>query len=142
MIINFHPKLVMSTKGKEIIERIKTNNNHEVVHVSDKNLVEWKEIVEGDQELILISPVFWWGVSYLFDKWIQEVFAYGFAYRHDENGNRIGLLNGRKFEIHLTHDTKKENAVEMKKNIEERLQKGIFKVCGASAHIKFYDLDE
>ncbi len=142
MIINFHPKSVMSRKGAEIIERINKNSEHKVVHVSDKTFVAWKDIVSSDEKLILVSPIFWWGPSYLFDKWAQDVFAYGFAYKYNDDGTPVGLLKGRQFEVHLTHGTPHKIAEVMRHNIRERLEIGIFGFCDSKVDINFYDLTE
>jgi putative NADPH-quinone reductase len=142
MIINFHPKERESKKGIEIIERLNSDKNHEVIHVADKSIDEWKNIIDGSEKLIFVAPVYWWGASYEFDKWAQDVLTYGYAYRYSEEGKPEGLLNGREFEMHLTHGTPNEYSKEMEDNIRVRMDKGIFGFCGAKVVVKFYDLND
>ncbi len=142
MIINFHPDVAKSKKGIEIISRINQNNSHKIHNVTEKTSDEWKEIIKGDEELILVSPVNWWGPSYLFDEWAKEVLSYGFAYKYNESGVPEGLLNGRKFQFHLTHGTPHEMSDAMRDNIRRRLEVGIFGFCNSIVDVHFYDMQE
>lgn len=142
MIINFHPKEITSKKGLEIIERLNIGNEHVIVPVSDKNVDEWRALIDGNQKLILVAPVYWWGAGYEFDKWVQDIFSHGYAFVYDENGVPKGLLNGRKFELHMTHGTPKEYSKIMQENIKQRMDVGIFGFCGAKVDMKFYDLND
>ena len=140
MIINFHPKEIESKKGKSIIESLSVSGNHTVFHVTDKTAKEWQEIITSDETLILVAPIYWWGASYEFDRWAQEVFSYGFSYKYNDAGMPEGLLNGRVFEMHMTHGTPTAFAGVMEENITLRMEKGIFGFCGALVTMKFYDL--
>ena len=141
MIINFHPKEIESKKGKEVIAEINKNNEHKVFHVTDKTIEEWKEIIATDEKLILVAPTYWWGGSYEFDRWIQGVLKYGFAYKYNNAGMPEGLLNGRAFEMHMTHGTPEVYAEVMRENITKRMETGIFGFCGAKVTVKFYDMN-
>lgn len=140
MIINFHPKEIESKKGKEVIEVLIKDTLHTVFHVTDKTTEEWKSIIASDEVLILVAPTYWWGASYEFDRWAQNVLQYGFAYRYNDEGMPVGLLNGRAFEMHMTHGTPHAYASVMQENIRLRMEKGIFGFCGAVVTVKFYDL--
>lgn len=142
MIINFHPKEKKSKKGVEIISRLNTDNQHSVFHSSDKTTDEWKDIISGKDKLILVAPVYWWGVGYEFDKWIQEVLSYEYAFIYSDEGVPKGLLNGRQFEMHMTQGTPKGHSKIMQENIMQRMDIGIFGFCGAKVDIKFYDLND
>lgn len=142
MIINFHPKEKESKKGLEIINRINKDNEHKIFHSTDKTASKWKEIISSDEKLILVAPVYWWGASYEFDKWAQEVLSYGYAYMYTEDGVKHGLLKGRRFEFHLTHGTPNEFSKEMEDNIRQRMDVGIFGFCDARVDVKFYDLSD
>jgi NAD(P)H dehydrogenase (quinone) len=142
MIINFHPKEIPSKKGLELIQAFSKDNPQQVFHSTEKSAEEWKEIISGTERLILIAPVYWWGAGYEFDKWAQDVFSSGFAFRYTENGTPEGLLNGRPFEFHLTHGTPSSFSTVMRENITTRMQQGIFGFCGAKLVINFYDLSE
>ena len=142
MIVNFHPKEIPSKKGLEIISRLNKNNEHGVFHSSDKTPDQWQNIISGNEKLLFVGPVYWWGLSYEFDKWLQTVFAYGFAYKYNDTGLPEGLLNGRSFKMHLTHGMPKAFAAQMEENIKTRLETGIFGFCKAKVEVKFYDLTD
>ena len=139
MIIKFHPKEIESKKGLEIINKLNQSKEHEIVHASDKTPKEWQSIITSTEKLILVAPVYWWGASYVFDKWVQEVFTYGFAYTYNEKGSE-GLLKKREFEMHMTHGMPKDHATPMRENITKRMEKGIFGFCDAKVAITFYDM--
>jgi len=140
MIINFHPKEITSKKGSEIIARLNATNIHIVVSATEKTPQEWQKIIMSDEKLILMAPIYWWGASYVFDKWLQDVFTYGFAYKYGEKGVE-GLLNERAFEMHMTHGMPEEYATTMRENIKARMEKGIFGFCNAKVKLVFYDLN-
>lgn len=137
MIINFHPKEIESVKGLEVIATLNADNSHVVVHVTDKTVDEWKDIIKSDEKLILVAPTFWWGLSYEFDRWIQGVLSYGFAYEYNADGMPVGLLNGRAFTVHTTQGTPEAYATTLRANMEQRLKIGIFGFCGANVDVHF-----
>jgi|GEM_PF-1599684 len=139
MIIHFHPLEIPSVKGLEIIRKLTESEKHSVVRVQDKTASEWREIIASDEKLILLAPVYWWGGSYEFDKWIQDVFTPGFAFKYGDNGMPEGLLNGRVFELHMTMGTPIAYATTMIENIKERMGRGIFGFCKAEVKLFFYD---
>ncbi len=55
MIVNFHPKEIESKKGKEVIESL--SEGHQVFHVTDKSIEEWKAIVSSEEPLIFVTPM-------------------------------------------------------------------------------------
>ncbi|QQR93463.1 NAD(P)H-dependent oxidoreductase [bacterium] len=137
MIINFHPKEIESKLGVQVISELNKDNKHQVFHSTDKSKQEWQDIIRSEEELHLVAPVYWWGFSYNFDKWVQDVIAYGFAFLFDETGKK-GLMNGRKFNVHLTHGHTPDGDPTMKENLEERLRTGIFNYVGAEVEIIWY----
>ncbi|MEI7653463.1 MAG: NAD(P)H-dependent oxidoreductase [bacterium] len=139
MIINFHPKEIESKKGLEIIARLNADGAHKVFHASDKSADEWKQIIKSDEKLVLLSPVFWWGGGYVFEKWIQEVLSYGFAYTYSKEGMPEGQLGGRAFEMHMTHGMPEAMATTMRENIQKRMEQGIFGFCKATITMHFYE---
>lgn len=139
MIINFHPTEIESKKGIEVLKRINASSAHTVVHATQKTPEEWRAIIQSNEPLILIAPIYWWGAGYVFDKWAQEVLSYGFAYVYGSNGTPEGLLTGRTFEMHLTHGTPAAHAGAMRENIQRRMEQGIFGFCKATVKIQFYD---
>jgi putative NADPH-quinone reductase len=142
MIINLHPTEIPSNIGKKIIaELLEKNPNQEVVNSYDKTPEQWIEIVKTDEPLILVTPVYWWGLGYEMDKWLQGVLARGFAFDYSENGP-VGLLNGREFEVHLTHGTPMPMAQDLRKNIQERLEIGVFGFCNAKVKVNFIEVSK
>jgi NAD(P)H dehydrogenase (quinone) len=140
MIINFHPKELESKKGQAVIADLVQQDNDIVVHATDKTKEEWQAILASDEKITLVAPVYWWGGSYEFDKWIQNVLSYGFAYRYTDAGMPEGLLNGRAFAMHMTHGTPEGYASVMRENIKARMETGIFGFCNAKVSLSFYDL--
>lgn len=140
MIINFHPKELVSKKGLEVITNLNSEGAHEIFYSTDKTTEEWQTIIKSKEKLILVAPLYWWGASYEFDKWIQDILKYGFAYKYTESGMPEGLLAGRAFEMHMTHGTPTAYATKMLENVRERMTTGIFGFCGGKAEVTFYDL--
>ncbi len=137
MIINFHPKEIQSKAVAKLIERLLAANPTEVLHAADKTKEEWQAIIKSPESMVFVGPVYWWGMGHDMDKWMQDVLTYNFAFSFD-TGEKVGLLDGRAFEIHLTHGTPTQWADTMKKNIEERLKTGIFGYCNSQIEISFY----
>ena len=137
MIINFHPKEIESKKGVEVIMSLNSEGVHQVFHVTDKTAEEWKTIINSDEKLILVAPTYWWGLSYEFDKWVQSVLSYGYAYQYTSEGMPEGLLKGRAFEVHTTQGTPEAYAAKLRANMKERLEVGVFGFCDAKVDIHF-----
>ncbi len=140
MIIDIHSKEIESKSSVKIIKELSDKTNEAVLHITDKDTAAWQEIIKSDEPIRFVGPVYWWGMGYEFDKWIQNILSYGFAYEYKE-GVPTGLLQSRKFEIHLIHGTPAEFATEMRSNISERLTKGVFGFCDATVEVKFYDMN-
>lgn len=139
MIINFHPKEIESKKGKEVIDSLNQDSSHTIFHVTDKTAEEWKAIISTDEKLILVAPTYWWGLSYEFDRWAQNVLSYGFAYQYNQEGMPEGLLNGRAFELHTTQGTPFAYATKLRANMKERLEVGVFGFCNAKVDVVFHE---
>ena len=137
MIINFHPKEIKSEAGAKLIEKLLLAAPTEVVHVTDKTKEEWQAIIKSPEPMVFVGPTYWWGMGHDMDKWMQDVLTYNFAFSFG-TGEKVGLLDGRAFEMHLTHGTPTQWADTMKKNIEERLKTGIFGYCNSQIEISFY----
>lgn len=138
MIINIHSKEIESKNTVKIIEDIKNELNEEVFHITDKSVEEWQSIIKSDEPIRFVGPVYWWGLGYEFDKWMQNVWTYGFAYVY-KDGMPEGLLGDRKFEMHLVHGTPFTFSEIMSKNIEDRLKIGTFGFVKSSVDVKFYE---
>jgi len=140
MIVNFHPKEIPSKIGLELIDKLNAKGEHSVVHALDKTTAEWQAVISGSEKLIFVAPVFWWAAGYEFEKWMQSVLSFGFAYKYSDAGLPEGMLNGRAFEMHLTHGTPTVYAGVMQENIKTRLAQGIFAFCNATVDVQFHDL--
>ena len=138
MIINFHPKEKESKKGVEVIAELNKGGAHEVFHVTDKTAEEWQAVINSDEKIILVAPTYWWGLSYEFDRWAQNVLSYGYAYKYTAEGIPEGLLKGRAFELHTTQGTPEIYATKMRANMKERLEVGIFGFCDAKVDVTFH----
>jgi NAD(P)H dehydrogenase (quinone) len=138
MIINTHPREREANHTLKVIATLVEKYQEPVVHISDKTVSEWQAIITSDEPMRFVGPVYWWGMGHEFEKWMQEVLSYGFAYQY-ENNVPVGLLDGRAFEVYLTHGTPAEHAEVMRTNITERLTKGVFGMCRATATISFFD---
>lgn len=140
MIVNFHPTEIPSKKVLEVIGKLNSNNEHTVFHVNDKTAEEWQTIISSDEKLVFVAPVFWWGLGYEFDKWIQYTFAYGFAYKYTDAGMPEGLLHDRAFEVHLTHGTPMAFAGTLQENLKTRLVNGVFGFCNSKLDLHLHDM--
>lgn len=138
MIINFHPKERESKKGLEVIANLNADGSHQVFHVTDKTAEEWKEVINGEEKIILVTPTYWWGLSYEFDRWAQNVLSYGYAYQYTPEGMPEGLLKGRAFELHTTQGTPEAYAEVLRVNMKQRLEVGIFGFCDAKVDVTFH----
>lgn len=139
MIINIHPREREANHTLKVINTLVEKYQEPVVHISDKTVSEWQEIIKSDQPMRFVGPVYWWGMGHEFEKWMQEVLSYGFAYQYVDNVP-TGLLNDRAFEVYLTHGTPTEHAEDMRANISQRLHDGIFGKCNATVQVEFFDI--
>ena len=139
MIINTHPREREANHTLKVIAALVEKHQEPVVHISDKTVSEWQQIITSDEPMRFVGPVYWWGMGHEFEKWMQEVLSYGFAYQY-ENNVPTGLLNDRAFEVYLTHGTPAEHAEDMRANISQRLHDGIFGKCNATVQVEFYDI--
>lgn len=139
MIINFHPTEIPSKVGASIIDKLLSQHpDTEVFVPSDKTVEQWQQVIKSTEPIIMVAPIYWWGAGYEFDKWLQGIFGYNFAFSFD-TGTKVGLLDGREFTIYLTHKTPNQYADTMLKNITDRLEQGIFGYCNAKININFVE---
>ncbi len=137
MILHIHPKEIESHLGKSIVEKLKNETGQEVVRPEDKTPEAWRAIIDRGEVITIVAPVYWWGLSYEFDKWFQDVFSFGWAF--DYTKQPTGLLQGKRVIVHLTHGTPTEYAGTMFTNIKERLDKGVFGYCGMEMELHFHE---
>lgn len=141
MIINIHPREREANHTLKVIAALVEKHQEPVVHISDKTVSEWQAIIMSDEPMRFVGPVYWWGMGHEFEKWMQEVLSYGFAYQY-ENNVPVGLLDGRAFEVYLVHGTPAVLAQTMRTNITDRITMGIFDKCKAVSTVSFFDQAE
>ena len=83
------------------------------------------------EELILISPVWWFSIPAMLKGYIDRVFSLGFAYDYTENGPK-GLLTGKKAKVITTSgaDESEDRQTGMTDSINKSVVNGIFGFCG------------
>lgn len=91
---------------------------------------EQADISWADQ-LILISPVWWFSIPAILKGYVDRVFSMGFAYEYAEIGPR-GLLSGKKVKIITTSGALEEHDKHtgMTGSIKASVAGGIFGFCG------------
>lgn len=92
---------------------------------SEQADVTWAEVI------IMISPVWWHGVTSMLRGYIDRVFSYKFAYDYDGPGPR-GLLGGRKGLLITTSGASQQvdQQTHMTDNIRHTFVGGFFGFCG------------
>ncbi len=136
MILHIHPSEIPSKTGKNLVETLVAKHNEIVVRFNEKTTEEWRKIIDNKELTTIVAPVYWWGLSHEFEKWLQDTFSLGWAY--DYNKMPTGLLQGRIIAIHLTHGTPTAYCEDMFANITERLEKGVFGYCGIEIEVHFH----
>jgi len=136
MILHIHPTNIPSVTGKALAEKLALESGQSIFKTSDKTAQEWRDVIDTNEHLILVAPVYWWGLSSDFEQWLEGVFSFGWAF--DYTKQPTGLLQGKTMTIHLTHGTPAEYADAMRKNIVERLESGVFGYCGIATEIHFH----
>lgn len=101
IIILAHPNIDQSVVNKSWIEALAQKNPEAKIHNIYKNYPDWKIDVAKEQALlekydriILQFPIYWYNMPPLLKKWLDDVFAYGWAYGSTGNklaGKEFGL---------------------------------------------------
>lgn len=101
---------------------------------------EQKFIKDADK-IIVIHPVWWYGMPAMMKGYIDRVFTRGFAYDYDATGVK-GLLSGKKIVIFNTTGGSKEIYENngFKKAINLAIETGTYELCGLKIeqHVYFY----
>ncbi len=97
-------------------------------------------IVDADV-ITMIYPIWWTGIPAMLKGYIDRVFSYGFAYKHNEQELTVGLLTGKKGLIINTQGTPAEHydSIGMTDALKKTADTGIFDFCGVEpvGHIFF-----
>lgn len=97
IIILAHPNIEQSIINKTWIEALAKSNPEVTVHDIYKAYPDWNIDVIAEQvelekydRIVFQYPLYWYAIPPLLKKWLDEVFAYGWAY-----GSAGGVLEGK-----------------------------------------------
>ena len=104
LLVVAHPNLKDSFANKIIVEKLKTLCPEiEIDNIYEK-YPDGKIDVKAEQEKLLKAdtiitafPMYWFKSPYLLSKWVEDVFAHGFAY-----GTNAYKLEGKKMIVSMT----------------------------------------
>ncbi|MXQ52715.1 NAD(P)H-dependent oxidoreductase [Shimazuella alba] len=111
LVIVTHPNLETSVINKRWVEELKKNPEKYTVHelhtvYPDGNIDVKKEqqLIESHGNLVLQFPIFWFSSPPLLKKWLDDVFAYGWAY-----GSKGDKLKNRKIALAVSAGIRKSD---------------------------------
>ncbi|MED1943814.1 NAD(P)H-dependent oxidoreductase [Brevibacillus formosus] len=112
LVIVTHPSIETSVINKRWVEELKKYPEKYTVHELHKAYPDGKIDVEKEQQLVeshgnlvLQFPIYWFNCPPLLKKWLDDVFAYGWAY-----GSKGGdKLKNRKAAIAVSAGIRKED---------------------------------
>ncbi|WP_342416384.1 NAD(P)H-dependent oxidoreductase [Paenibacillus sp. FSL R10-2782] len=112
LVIVTHPSLETSVINKRWVEELKQYPEKYTVHelhqvYPDGNMDAEKEqqLIEAHGNLVLQFPIYWFNCPPLLKKWLDDVFAYGWAYGSN-GGNK---LKNRKVALAVSAGIRKED---------------------------------
>jgi len=90
-----------------------------------------QDYINAADIIILIHPIWWFGMPAILKGYIDRVFSYGFAYETGKDGIK-GLLTGKKVVIlNTTGGSETEyNQHGFKEAVKKIFQNGVFNFCG------------
>jgi len=111
LVILAHPNIEGSRVNQRWKEELLKYPNDITIHEIYKEYPDWNIDVSREQNLletydhvILQFPLYWYSYPPLLKKWLDDVFAYGWAY-----GSKGDKLKGKKFGLGMSIGDKKEN---------------------------------
>lgn len=120
LVISGHPNLEQSVANKAILEEIKNLIPEVSVRKLNELYPDEKINIEAEQKaleeadvIVWQYPVFWYSLPALLKKYVDEVFAFGFAY-----GPEGSKLQGKKFIVSFTTGGVAEAYVKGEKSYE------------------------
>ncbi len=162
LIIHSHP--YKGSFNSAIVENLKDHKNATVIDLikdefnpvmGQEDLRLWGKGEPADQlvrkyqeefkkaDIIVFPFPIWWGVMPAVLKgFIDKVFLPGFAYKYNEKGEMLGLLEGKKAVVITTMETPKEFYNDVLNNpIENTFIKNTLLKCGIET-IKHFEVDK
>ncbi len=104
ILISGHPDLKNSLSNRTILEELKRLSPEVEIRKLDELYPNYKIDIEAEQKALIDAdliiwqfPMFWYGLPALLKKWLEDVFAHGFAY-----GSQGTALKGKMLLISLT----------------------------------------
>lgn len=117
VVILAHPNMEGSVVNKIFIEELRRDKSEDVIiHDLYKKYPDFNIDIEAEQQLlstadrvILQAPVYWYNITPLLKKWLDDVYQYGWAF--GEGGNN---LRGKSFGLVVTAGGTEEKYLGMK----------------------------
>lgn len=66
-------------------------------HMERHQLEDYQQLISEADAIVLAYPIWWEFPPSIMVNWIQKVLEKDFAFTFNENGDKIGLLNNKKF---------------------------------------------
>ncbi|MBD2870202.1 NAD(P)H-dependent oxidoreductase [Paenibacillus arenilitoris] len=111
LVIVTHPSLETSVINKRWVEELNKYPEKYTVHELHKvypdgtiDAEREQRLIESHRNLVLQFPIYWFNCPPLLKKWLDEVFAYGWAY-----GSKGDKLKNRKIALAVSAGIKQED---------------------------------
>lgn len=111
LIILAHPDIRNSTVNRRWKQELEKYPEEFIIHELYEEYPDWnievdkeQQLLESSDHIIIQFPLYWYSYPPLLKKWMDEVFAYGWAY--GKNGNK---LVGKKIGLAMSIGDKEEN---------------------------------
>ncbi|MCW9718039.1 NAD(P)H-dependent oxidoreductase [Avibacterium sp. 21-599] len=156
LIIFAHPN-GQGSFNRSILDRVKSTSEKRAVETQVRDLyqlnfnpvISWNELQGANQgitpeeiryehqlireaDLItLVYPLWWMGFPAILKGYLDRVLSHGFAYK-TENGQSVGLLQGKKMQQFITigSNVEKYQQFGIDKSLRDCLVDGLFNFCG------------
>jgi putative NADPH-quinone reductase len=135
LIILAHPRYHSSLANKTIMEELQNSNQHHEVRDIHRLYPDYRIDVQAEQEallrhdtIILQYPFYWLNLPAILKHWIDEVFAYQFAY-----GSQGDKLKGKNLIPSFT-----VGAAEKEYHLSGKHHMRIFEFCKSLEHTAVY----
>ncbi|MCR5536166.1 MAG: NAD(P)H-dependent oxidoreductase [Succinivibrio sp.] len=111
VVISGHPDLEHSVANRTILEELKSSLPSVEIHKLDELYPDYKFDLDKEQQSLVKAdliiwqfPLYWYGIPALLKKYLEDVFAHGFAY-----GSNGTALKGKKLLLSVTAGAPLEN---------------------------------
>lgn len=135
LVVSGHTNINNSLVNKTILKELSDKFENLEITKLDLLYPDYKIDVKAEQDklvkadvILLQYPVFWYGMPSIMQKWIEDVFVYGFAY-----GSTGGALKDKRLVVSMTFGGSKESYSKDSPISEEDIflvAKGLCSACG------------